>query len=440
MICAHSHPLGPLGRRDTGGMSVYIRETARALADLGHRVDIFVGEGEAGEKGPSSSLLFPRVRTWSVPKPQNGAASFRHFSDIASRFADALCARSARSENGYHVIFSHYWLSALAGLEAARRLRVPHAVMFHTLAILKKRAHPGSEDSPCRLCAERRAAGRSDRIITATARERDVLCESYGVPPGRIQVVSCGVNETLFRPLNRKACRRRWNLPLGEPVFLFVGRFDPIKGLDRLLEATALLPPTVLMRLLVVGGDPEPEDRLFLRYREMCRRLKIEDRVRFLGRIPHERLPEVYSAADALVVPSYYESFCLAALEALACGVPVIGPPVGVLEELAPLETGILTKDNSAESLARGLRLVVESPHRIPPDRLRRTALRYSWGKAARELARLFQQTSAERRSFSDLAHESPMTTEAGARAESSFLYECRPPGCVVPMLGKRHS
>ncbi len=423
MICAHSNPLGPLGRRDTGGMSVYIREMSRALASLGHMVDLFVGEpldGSSFQKTDDSAEalyrhLGPNVHWVSVPCPTTApqdpgeqiktATAFRRALLTASRYSVVRTKASAfpaephgpcrawaeAKERPFDIVFSHYWLSGLAGLTTAKTLDVPHVMMFHTLARSKAEALGRPVDGSCRLCAEHWLASQSHGVLAPTNAEKESLVTQYGVSPYRIAVVPCGVDGNLFRPKDRDSARRDLGLPLDEVVYLFVGRLDPIKGLDRLLEAFARLPRSVPARLLVVGGDASEKKSLETLH-DIVKDRGISQRVNFSGRVEQARLPEFYAAADALMIASHYESFCLVALEALASGRPVVGPPVGVLPEvLSEPKAGVLLRDNSPEELLRGLTAIARDRRetsRYSGAVCRQIAQRYSWHRVAQDLAR----------------------------------------------------
>ncbi|MEJ5365136.1 MAG: glycosyltransferase [Desulfosoma sp.] len=402
VLCAHSHPLGPLGRRDTGGMSVYIREMSRAVAARGHRVDLFVGEpprglGSQGSEYTKQELedhLGPNVHWVSVPCETAAPRDPLEQVKTAEAFRRAVLG-ACRGRRPFDLVFSHYWLSGLAGLYTAQALGAPHVVMFHTLAQSKTEALGRSVDAPCRLCAERLVAARSHGVVAATEREKDVLETHYGVHAERVAVVPCGVDMHVFRPGDGFGARKRLGLPLDAAVFLFVGRLDPVKGLDRLLDAFSRLPRSVPARLVVVGGDASEEERL-KEFRDLAETLGVSKQVIFSGRIDHCRLPDFYAAADALVVASHYESFGLVALEALASGRPVIGPPVGVLPEvLSSPVCGVLLEDNSAQHLLGGMTILLERKGRQRNGEAalrRRIARRYSWDRVAHDLERCFHR------------------------------------------------
>lgn len=410
-------------------MSVYIREMSRALAACGHEVSLFVGEPPDGERvngsgqcrGSLAPYFLPNVRWVSVPcetaaprgpeELMNMVEAFRRavleatakvppdgrctpFDRRASALENSSAPHGARKPP-FDLVFSHYWLSGLAGIQTAHALGVPHIIMFHTLALSKAAALGRSSDSACRLCAEKLVASQSHGILAPTLTEKDALVTRYGVAPGRIAVVPCGVDENLFRPGDRGTARRRLGLPQEATVFLFVGRPDPIKGLDRLLKAFSRLPRSIPARLVVVGGETSEEDRLRA-LREAGTPQGLAGRVIFAGRCDQHRLPEYYAAADALVIASHYESFCLVALEALACGRPVVGPPVGALPELLSRpENGELLRNNTPEELLRGLTLMASRVKDEPPSHpvvRRRTAQGYTWNRLAQQLVKGLSQ------------------------------------------------
>lgn len=400
VLCAHSHPLGPLGRRDTGGMSVYIREMSRAVAARGHRVDLFVGDPSRGPgtegfeytKQELQDHYGPNVHWVSVPCETAVPRDPIEQRKTAEAFRRAVL-EACQKKRRFDLIFSHYWLSGLAGLHSARALGAPHMVMFHTLAQSKTAALGRAVDAPCRLCAERFVACRSHGVVAATVREKDVLETHYGVDPQRIAVVPCGVDMHRFRPGDGPAARKRLGFPQDETIFLFVGRLDPVKGLDRLLDAFSRLPRSAPARLVVVGGDASEQGRL-REFGQWAQKLGVSHRVIFSGRIDHCGLPDFYAAADALVVASHYESFGLVALEALASGRPVIGPPVGVLPEvLSSPVCGALLQDNSPRQLLDGMTRFLERKKRQRDGEAayrRRIARRYSWDRVACDLERCF--------------------------------------------------
>ena len=321
MLSVHSSPIGELGTKNTGGMSVYIRETAQELGNRGHLVDIYTRLNGSGQK--QIAHLYDNVRLIHLKAGNNGQmnklALYGHLDDFfkeLEKFRD-------RESVDYDLIHSHYWLSGRVGSWAQERWKVPHVFMFHTVGAVKN-STVGSEKEPeLRTAIEKNLARKCDRILVATDKERGHLVQHYGACPETIGVVPCGVNLNLFRPLDKIAARKQLGFAQDETVVLFVGRFAPLKGIDRLLEAMAHLKHHQRLRLVIVGGDGNnaPESQ---RLQGLSRGLSIQDSVTFVGRIEQSMLPPYYSAADVLVVPSHYESFGLVALESLASGTPVV--------------------------------------------------------------------------------------------------------------------
>lgn len=378
MLCMHSSPTGNLGTRDTGGMSVYVMELARELGLCGNRVDIYTQAGHAQEQvlriGSNVRLIPLSIGAGGeVPKQ----ALYPHL----VHFYEALEVFRANHNLRYDIIHSHYWLSACMGMIAQKQWHVPHITMFHTLGAVKNSTGVGEPEPRQRIVIERQIAWQCTRIIVAAQREKMNLMRYYQAPPGKIEIIPCGVNLDRFQPLDRETARQRLAFSPEEKLLLYVGRFDPLKGLDRLLAAMACLRHDPLLRLIVVGGDDNqrPETR---RFRKLADKLGIHDRVVFAGRVEQDMLPLYYSAADVVVIPSCYESFGLVVLEALACGTPVVATPVGDMEHiLSKPGLGLVVKDASPNSLAGGIEKFFQDGcgQQVSPDMIRSAVLAYGW-------------------------------------------------------------
>jgi len=389
MLSIHSSPVGPLGTRDTGGMSVYVRETARWLARAGHQVDIFTSAGE----GDVEAALYPGVRLIRLGRGR--------FSQIPkSRMANHLeeifdCLEAARQQNGgaYDLVHSHYWLSGVVGEMAAKGWRCPHVIMFHTLGAAKNNAAAEENEPLGRMASERRLTQSADAVVVPTEREKENLLDHCRADSQNLHVIPCGVNLDHFRPLDRFSARRTLNLDLDQDLLLYVGRFAPVKGLDVLLGAMSQLVKTGNRpRLIVVGGDG-PAATSTQAVRRQIRELHLERHVQLAGRIDASALPCYYNAADLLVVPSRYESFGLVALEALACGTPVLATPVGAMERLlVEGKNGLVVQSPDSTAVARGIaaQLALDGNQRPARESVRATVLSYGWASVARQLARLY--------------------------------------------------
>jgi D-inositol-3-phosphate glycosyltransferase len=254
----------------------------------------------------------------------------------------------------------------VAALTLKTRWSVPVLQMFHTLGRLKNRvARSAAELEPAvRLEEETRIVSAADRIVAANVVERAELLRDYAAHASRIATIPCGVDTDLFTPGDRAEARRRLDLD-GRPLLLWVGRMAPIKGLDTLLDAVARLSESGQdMRLLVVGGDAdEPTSGHETSLRQRIERLGLGDSVRFVGPQPQSVLPLYYAASDVTVLPSYYESFGMVALEAMACGSPVIASRVGgLVTTVRDGVTGFLVPDGDVGALAERIETLVADP------------------------------------------------------------------------------
>ena len=382
MISAHSSPIGELGTKDTGGMSVYIRELARELGSRGHQVDIYtrrLGASGNGRKQPLSE----NVRLVNLRIGNNGHLQRFELYPHLSDFFRELEAFRRREDLHYDLIHTHYWLSGRIGEWAQGRWDVPHVLKYHTIAAVKNNTPESEKEPELRVATEKHLAKTCHRILAATEIEKEQLMRYYGAPADTIGVVPCGVNLDLFHPVEKSEARQRLGLPQNDSIILYVGRFAPLKGIRRLLEALTFLKHHKRLRLVIVGGDGEqtPESRRLL---DLSGEWGIQDRVSLAGRVEQKNLPLHYSAADLLVVPSHYESFGLVALESLACGTPVVATPVGAMKDiLRDGETGRVVHNVSARSLAEAIEGFIKAGRKIPAAAIRESILEFSWPQVA---------------------------------------------------------
>lgn len=379
MISVHSSPTGKVGTRATGGMSIYLVEVARRLAAMGHAVDIFTRIQQTGH--PQKVGLFPSVRLIHLEAgpscPLEQQVLHRHLPE----FFEKLDRFKERENAAYDLLHSHYWLSGQIGRWASRRWNIPHVFNYHTLGALKNRIAGLEKEPEVRITLEKELALESDLILAGTARERHHIIDCYGAMRQRVRVVPCGVDLKLFRPSQKPRSVSCSRLLHRERVILYVGRFDPIKGVDRLLASLARLRQEIPLRLILVGGGEDHSSDVRT-LRSLCSDLSLTDCVTFAGSKSHDDLPHFYRAADALVLPSYYESFGLVVLEALACGTPVVATHVGVVDDIVRNGVnGWVTEDNTPEKLAEGIRntLQMHTSHGAGAASVRATVEDYDW-------------------------------------------------------------
>ncbi len=395
-IAFHACPLAAPGQGKSGGMNVYVRELSRAMGESGISVDIFTREHEGGS---GIDWIAPNVRVVHLPGGPHKADVGELYAHLPG-FLEELVAFREREDVGYGVVHSHYWLSAWAGQRLSRYLGIPHVVTFHTLALIKMQSRAGEVEPEERKKTEREAMLTADRIVAFSGHERDAMARLYGADPSRVTLVPCGVDLTKFRPLDQGEVRRRLGLN-GEKVLLYVGRVEPLKGLDLLVETAAQMEAGEQnVRMMVVGGGGagEPETD---RVRRLAREREVDGLIDFVGRVDHDDLPLYYNAADVCVVPSYYESFGLVALESMACGTPVVATRVGGLPTIVQHgRTGYLKAWRCPDAFANSVEMIISSSglQESMGAAARRRAELMGWSSVASMLSEEYRSLSAARR------------------------------------------
>jgi D-inositol-3-phosphate glycosyltransferase len=383
MLSIHSCPIGELGTKDTGGMNVYIRELARELGSRGHRVDIYTRFHDP--KDDHIIQLEENVRLIHLKAGKNGDVHKLAIYPLLTDFFRGLEKFRKNERLHYDLIHSHYWLSGRVGNWAQDCWGVPHVMMFHTLGAVKNITGVGEKEPELRIATESQLIKSCNRIIASTEREKGELMRHYDARPETIGVVSCGVNLDLFRPVDKADARRQLGMDQDEGIVLYVGRFSPLKGIDRLLAAMAYLRNHHGLRLIIIGGDGpnKPESQ---QLQKLSKALGIQENVTFAGRIEQKDLPPYYSAADVLVVPSHHESFGLVALESLACGTPVVATNVGAMEVIVRKGvTGDVLTDATPRFLAKKIEGFLSKPHTETQSAgsIRASVVKFSWSNVA---------------------------------------------------------
>ena len=387
MLSAHSCPVGKLGAKDTGGMSIYIRELAHELGKQGHLVDVYTRVHDPNdhpiyELGQNARLIH---LTAGREEEIHKLAVYSHLPE----FTHNLESFRKRNDLRYDLIFSHYWLSGLVGKYLQQWWNTPHITMFHTLGAVKNTIGIGEDEPELRIEAERDLAQNCHYVMAPTDKEKEELILHYGTLAERIGVVPCGVNLEQFKPTGKENARQRLGFGDGK-IILFVGRIDPLKGVDKLIRAIPYLQNILGLRLMIIGGG-EHSQREIEQLRKLVRNLNIQDSIAFVGLIKHGQLPYFYSAADACVIPSYCESFGLVALESLACGTPVVATDVGGFRSIIRQgETGYVVADNAPHHLADKIALLLSRPSTAIESALsiRASVSRFSWSNIAEAIIR----------------------------------------------------
>jgi D-inositol-3-phosphate glycosyltransferase len=403
MLSVHTGPLATLGGKETGGMNVYVRDLTRALIRRGHRVDVYT-RAQDPELPIVRQELGAGARVIYVPAGPEHPYHKNLVYDHLPEFVAGVRARAEAEGITYDVLHSHYWLSGAVAQSLRRAWDVPVVHMFHTLGEMKNTVAQRSADleTARRIVVEKEIVEFADALVAATPAERRQLIELYDADPDRIHVISPGVDTGLFCPIPPEQARAHIALCPERRIIMFVGRIEPLKGIDNLLRAIARVlerRPELRAHICVpiIGGDPNRirEDDEMIRLQTLREELNIEDVVLFLGAKDQDLLPYYYSAADVVVMPSDYESFGMVALEAMACGTPVIASDVGGLAFLIKDErTGYRVPARDPEALATKIaRLLTD-------EGLRRRighwaacwAESYAWMRIAREIEALYQE------------------------------------------------
>ena len=390
MLSIHSCPLAKLGGKDTGGMNVYIRELARELGRQGHTVDVYTRTHD-----PLDDQIVELSKSARLIHLEAGEAEDIHKLAVYPHLAEFACnLESFRKHNGleYDLIHSHYWLSGWVGRWIQGWWDVAHIIMFHTQGAVKNAIGVGEDDPDLRIQTERELAKNCHCIIAATEKEKEELIQYYHASPERIGVIPCGVNLELFQRVDKELARRQLGFNDGK-ILLFVGRIEPLKGIDNLLVAMTHLRRRLAVRLVVVGGDDHSQSEME-RLHMLSQKLDIQDSVTFAGTVMQEELPRYYSAADVCVIPSYYESFGLVALESLACGTPIVATKVGGIDSIIDQgETGYSVNDNAPFHLADRIAALLSKPNTgaKATRSIRSTVARFSWANIAEAMIQQYQ-------------------------------------------------
>lgn len=409
MLSVHTCPLAMLGGKKTGGMNVYVRDLATELGRQGIYVDVFTRSEDACQPQVRHDLG-ERARVIHVKAGPEVPVRPQDIADHLDEFVEGVLAFAEEENLTYDLLHSHYWLSGLVaeGLREAWLRQsgryVPIVQMFHTLGHMKNLISPSEAEK----AGEERIAGETriiqqiaDQIVAATPAEEDQLVLLYEADPQKITIIPPGVDLSRFHPLNRQEARRELGIPCQGKNIMFVGRIEPLKGIDTLIEAAAILRdhhPEMMEHTCfsIVGGDPWAEnlDAEMARLQALSHKLQVTDLVGFLGSKNQNSLPSYYAAAEVVVMPSHYESFGLVALEAMAMGTPVIASEVGGLAHLVrDGVTGFHVPPRDPATLANRICVLLSDPELRDQfgRQARQHALQYEWHIVAGRVRQLYQ-------------------------------------------------
>ncbi len=395
ILSMHTSPLAQPGIGDGGGMNVYVRELVSALAHAGLDCTTYTRAWrpdlpQVVNVEPNHRVVHIEAGDFDLPK--NDLVS------VVDSFADGVREHIVAT-GGTDVLHGNYWLSGIAGHRLKHELDLPLVMTFHTFARVK--AQGGDPEPVSRENAESSIIGCTDAICVSCSEEERQFRSLYGTPPGTIEIVAPGVEHAFFAPGEKRGARHALRLPNDVPVMLFVGRIQPLKGLDVAVETLARLVDR-RARLVVVGGASGNEGETeIVRIRSLIESLGVADRVDFVAPQAHHILSTYYRAADVVIVPSRSESFGLVALEAAACGVPVVASGVGGLVTIVDDGlTGHLVADRSPDAFASHVDRILANPIDAAAigARAAEKARRYTWSFAAARLRRAYADVTSRDR------------------------------------------
>lgn len=401
MLAVHSNPLIEPGHGDAGGMTVYVRQLARSLAEQGTAVDVFT-RADTDEAG--SIELYPGVRVIQIrggPPEITKELLPAYLPEFTCNLTEWVREHQIR----YDLVHSHYWLSGRVAAKVSARWELPFVHTFHTLGRVKNQAlRPGDSMEPdFRLYGESRVVANASAIVVSTHEERRSLVELYAADPTRVHLISPGVDHHVFKPADREEAKQALSLA-GRTVLLFVGRLQPLKGADTAIKALAKLVSSGavdrrLTTLLIVGGASGAHGTLEVQALErLADDLGLHECVSFIPAQPQNDLPAYYQAADVCIVPSHVESFGLVALEAQACGVPVVASDISGLGSIVEHGvTGLVARPGDADDFAEMIRRFVSSKVFASEVSSRAVAStqRYCWSTAAKAMHQLYRTVPA---------------------------------------------
>jgi D-inositol-3-phosphate glycosyltransferase len=397
LISDHADPAGEIGVEEAGGQNVYVRQVGETLATLGWQVDMFTRKVKPGD--PTIVQHSPHCRTIRLVAGPELFIPRDEIFDYMPQFVEAFEAFRLREGINYRVVHTNYWLSAWVGLQLKEISQIQLVHTYHSIGAVKYRVVPKRPViASTRLQVEQQILEQANYVIATSPQEQEYL-RTLVSHEGNIKIVPYGTNINNFRIIPKIEARAKLGLAANEQIVLYVGRFDPRKGIETLVRACAQSQTQTLgnLRLVIVGGSfPDRIDGLERqRIEQIVQEVGLAKKTIFPGQLDHKILPFYYAAADVCVIPSHYEPFGLVAIEAMACGTPVVASDVGGLKfTVVPEQTGLLVPPQNTTAFAAAI-------DRILADKLwaknlgvtasARVRQSFSWTGIVSQLSNLYQ-------------------------------------------------
>lgn len=397
LISVHGDPAIEFGKEEAGGQNVYVRHVGEALSQQGWQVDMFTRRVSPDQEAIVEHT--PHCRTIRLTA---GAPTFIPRDEIFEflpEFVQAFLRFQQQLETPYCLIHSNYWLSSWVGMELSKKLSIPQTHTYHSLGAVKYKAISTIPlIAKTRLAVEKTCLETVDRVVATSPQERDHM-RSLVSTRGNVDIIPCGTRIDHFGTVTQAEARQQLGIAPDEKVVLYVGRFDPRKGIETLVRAIhrCQARTTENIRLIIGGGsrpghsDGDERDRI----ESIVAELGLADITQFPGRLTQEELPTYYAAADVSVVPSHYEPFGLVTIEAMACGTPVVGSDVGGLQfTVVPEETGLLAPPKDDAAFACAIDRILLNPdwrNQLGQAARKRVEATFSWDGVAAQLGQLYE-------------------------------------------------
>lgn len=403
LISASSDPAAPVGKEETVGQNVYVRQVGEALEKLGWQVDIFTRKTNPDE--PKIVQHSPYCRTIRLVAGPEKLIPRNELFEYMPEFLEAFQKFQSKETTNYPLVHTNYWLSGWVGLRLQETYNVQLVHSHHTLGVIKYQAAGFKPPiAETRLAVEKQILEQANCAVATSPQEQETLRKLVS-EKGQIQVIPCGADINNFRLLSKAEARLKLGFSQSEQIVLYVGRFDPRKGIETLVQACAISKAKAAgnLRLVIAGGsdDPQQEDAQEReRIVRLVEELGLSEQTLFTGYLSHDILPSYYAAADVCAIPSYYEPFGLVAVEAMACGTPVVASNVGGLKfTVIPEETGLLVPPQDTSALATAIDRVLTDDlwvKKLRKQASSRVRQNFTWAGVAGQLSDLYRRLLAQ--------------------------------------------
>jgi len=391
LVSFHTCPKAKLGEKDAGGMNVYLDNLAQSLDSIGHTVYVFTRKHDFEEDveysiGARSKLVHINAGNEEVSKKELINLIFEFSSNVQSYMYNEGIE--------LEILHTHYWLSGLVGDLLSKRWAIPHVITFHTLAKTKLRALAAGKEHFSRTDSEYKLMESADGILVLTQKEIQDIRQLYGEFTNKIAVVPPGIDIKMFHASGTSGARDELNIPKDSQMILFVGRIDPIKGLEILVQAVSLIASKKDVFLYIVGGADE-ENKYLSSIKSLVEETGLGEKVVFTGPVAHDELRTYYNAADVFVLPSHYESLGFVAIEAMACGTPVVASRVGGIPSIVDHgSTGYLIPWRCPEAFAGQIEVLLQNEDLsgFMSEQALKRAYSLSWDSTAKTVSHYYAE------------------------------------------------